>query len=79
MLPISPLKKIQKLDRIQDKDLYRAIDFQGPRPRYLHLSGQSITSDKNYSWMGTKRQYRELCKLYEWDGFSLVSLKDLRF
>jgi len=73
-LPVSPIKKITKLDRISPHNLYRAVDFQGERPRYLHLSGLSITEDKNYSWMGTKKQFNAICALHEWDGFSLVSV-----
>lgn len=73
-LPVSPIKKITKMDRIQQSDLYRAVDFQGERPRYLHLSGLSITEDRNYSWMGTKRQFQNICEEHEWDGFKLVPI-----
>lgn len=71
---ISPIKKITRLDRIQKIDLYRAVDFQEERPRYLHLSGESLTTNKFYSWMGTKPQFRAICKKYEWDGFCLVPI-----
>jgi hypothetical protein len=73
MNQISPIRTLTRLDRIQPSDLYRAGDFQGIRPRWLHLSGQSLTEDVNYSWYGTKRQFREICKRFEWDGLSLVS------
>ena len=73
-LPVSPIKKITRLDRTQQSDLYRAVDFQGKRHQYLHLSGESVTHDRNYSWMGTKRQFETVCKKYEWDGFRLVPI-----
>lgn len=79
MLPVSPLKNRSYLDRVQRKHLYRAVDFQGERPRYLHMSGTSITSDKNYSWMGTRPQFEKLKAVHEWDGFTLVPLKDVDF
>lgn len=71
-LPVSPIKTITRLDRIHPSDLYRAADLQGERPRYLHLSGQFLTEDKNYSWYGTKRQFRKICALYEWDALTLI-------
>lgn len=72
MNPVSPIKKITRLDRIQPEHLYRAVDTQGKRPRYLHLSGESLTTDKNYSWYGTKAQFRKICKQFEWDALDLV-------
>ena len=71
-LPVSPIRKLTKLDRIQAKDLYRAGDFQNLKPRWLHLSGQSLTEDKTYAWRGTARQFRAICEKYEWDGLALV-------
>ena len=71
-LPVSPIRQITRLDRIQPKDLYRAADFQGERPRYLHLSGNFLTLDKDYSWSGTKSQFRQICREKEWDALTLT-------
>ncbi|WHM52942.1 hypothetical protein [Sulfitobacter phage vB_SupP_AX] len=73
MTPISPIKTITKLDRIQPQDLYYAIDTQKHPIRYLHLSGEKLTTDKNYAWYGTKRQFRNLVRIHEWDGLSLIN------
>ena len=73
MQSVTPMKKITRLDRIQPSDLYYAADFQGERPRYLHLTGTKLTTDKNYCWYGTRKQFRKICALYEWDGLQLVS------
>lgn len=54
------------------KDLYRAGDFQNLKPRWLHMSGQHLTSDITYSWIGTLDQFEALCEKYEWDGLGLV-------
>lgn len=78
-LPVSPIKKITRMDRIQSKDLYRAADFQGERPRWLHLSGTKLTEDVNYSWYGTINQFRNICRLHEWDGLEAVCVDKLRF
>lgn len=72
-LPISPIKTITKLDRIQAHDLYYAVDTQKHPMRYLHLSGTKLTEDRNYAWYGTKRQFTVLCKLHEWDALSLIN------
>lgn len=72
-LPISPIKKLSKLDRTQEKDLYRAADFQNQKPRWLHLSGESLTEDVNYSWRGTLSQFRAICKKHEWDGLTPIN------
>lgn len=72
-LPISPIKTVTRLDRIQPGDLYYAADIQQHPLRYLHLSGTSLTTDKNYAWYGTKRQFRNLCRQHGWDALSLVS------
>lgn len=71
-LPVSPLRTMTPMDRIQPQDLYRAVDFNKDRPRYLHISGDFLTSDKNYSWYGTKKQFNKICELHEWDALSLV-------
>jgi hypothetical protein len=71
-LPVSPIRKLTKLDRIQEKDLYRAGDFQNIQPRWLHLSGERLTEDINYSWRGTLGQFKAICEKHEWDGLSLV-------
>lgn len=74
MIAVSPLKTITRLDRIQPSDLYRAVDIQGERPRWLHLSGTKLTEDKNYSWYGTKKQFRKICALHEWDALTLLNI-----
>lgn len=73
MVPVSPIKPITRLDRIHPSDLYRAADLDGERPRWLHLSGTKLTLDKNYSWYGTKKQFRKICTLNEWDALTLVT------
>ena len=73
MNPVSPIKKLTRLDRTRSEDLYRAGDFQGDRPRWLHLSGTKLTDDKNYSWYGTKTQFNQICQKYEWDALSLIN------
>lgn len=73
MLSVTPIKQITKLDRIQPSDLYYAIDIQKTPIRYLHLCGTKLTEDKNYAWYGTKRQFRNLCKEYEWDALFLIN------
>lgn len=78
-LPVSPIRNITKMDQIQENDLYRAMDFQEEKPRYLHMSGNSLTTKQMYSWYGTKRQFRNLCKEKEWDALKLVSITKLRF
>lgn len=78
MISVSPIKKITRLDRIQSCDLYRAVDSSGERPEYLSLCGSDVTSDIFWSWMGTKRQYRNLQKKYGWE-FELVPVDRLRF
>jgi len=59
----------------KNQTLYRAIDNQTIPMRFLHLSGQSLTRDKNYSWMGTEAQFEALCEEFEWDALSLVAAK----
>lgn len=71
-LPVSPLKPITKLDKIQEKDLYYAADTSEFPLRYLHFTGDSLISDTNYAWYGTRRQFEALCQLKEWDALSLV-------
>lgn len=73
MIQVSPIKTITKLDRIQPSDLYYAADTQKHPLRFLHLSGRFLTTDKNYAWYGTKRQFRNLCKVFEWDALSLIN------
>lgn len=70
---VSPIKTITKMDRISPNDLFYAADTQSHPLRYLHLSGLSLTTDKNYAWYGTKRQFRNLCKQHEWDALSLIN------
>lgn len=72
-LPVSPIKKITRLDRIQSHDLYYAIDNQMIPLRYLHLSGTKLITDKNYAWYGTKRQFQNLCQIHEWDALCLIN------
>ncbi|CBW47028.1 hypothetical protein [Roseovarius Plymouth podovirus 1] len=57
----------------KNQTLYRAIDNQTTPLRFLHLSGESLTRDKNYSWIGTEDQFDRLCEIFEWDALSLVS------
>ena len=71
-LPVSPIRKITRLDRTQDQHLYRAADIQQHPLRYLHFSGESLTTDKTYSWIGTRRQFLALCEKHEWDALTLV-------
>ncbi|ANJ20841.1 hypothetical protein RDp07_gp30 [Roseobacter phage RD-1410Ws-07] len=73
MTPVSPLKTITKMDRIQPHDLYYAVDTQVHPLRFLHLSGTKLTTDRNYAWYGTKRQFRNLVKIHEWDGLALIN------
>lgn len=73
MLPVSPIKQITRIDRIQPGDLYYAVDTQIHPLRFLHLSGTKLTTDRNYAWYGTKRQFRNLCKIHEWDALSLIN------
>lgn len=73
MLSVTPIKKITRLDRTRPEDLYYAADTTQHPLRYLHLSGTQLTTDKNYAWYGTKRQFRNICRANEWDGLSLVN------
>ncbi|AHX01007.1 hypothetical protein HL13_gp46 [Dinoroseobacter phage DFL12phi1] len=73
MVPVSPIKPVTRLDRINPQDLYYAIDTQDHPLRYLHLSGTKLTTDRNYAWYGTKRQFRNLCREHEWDALSLIN------
>jgi hypothetical protein len=73
MGPVSPIRAVTRLDRIQPHDLYYAVDTQIIPLRYLHLSGTKLTTDKNYAWYGTKKQFRTLCKIHEWDALSLIN------
>jgi len=73
MLPVSPIKQITRIDLIQPGDLYYAVDTQIIPLRYLHLSGTKLTTDRNYVWYGTKRQFRNLCRIHEWDALSLIN------
>lgn len=73
MIQVSPIKTMTKLDRIQPFDLFYAVDTQQISLRYLHLSGTKLTTDKNYAWYGTKRQFRNLCREHEWDALSLIN------
>lgn len=78
-LPISPIRTMTKLDRIRSEHLYRAVDTQGDRPRYLHLSGHDLTGNIFYSWYGTAKQFKKLCQEFEWDALTLVPADRLRF
>lgn len=73
MISVSPIKPLTRLDRIHPSDLYYAVDIQKHPIRFLHLSGEKLTTDKNYAWYGTKRQFKNLVKLHEWDGLSLTN------
>lgn len=73
MIKVSPIKTINKLDRIQPEHLYYAVDIQKNPLRFLHLSGTKLTHDKNYVWYGTKRQFRNLCRKFDWDDLCLIS------
>jgi len=73
MISNSPLKTITRLDRIRPEDLYYAVDTQLLNTRYLHLGGQKLTTDSNYAWYGTRRQFRNLCKIHEWDALCLIN------
>lgn len=73
MIRISPIKTITRLDRIRPEDLFYAVDRQQIPLRYLHLSGTKLTTDRNYAWYGTKRQFRNLCREYEWDALCLIN------
>lgn len=73
MIQVSPIKTMTKLDRIQPCDLFYAVDTQQIHLRYLHLSGTKLTTDKNYAWYGTKRQFKNLCREYEWDALILIN------
>lgn len=59
----------------KNQTLFRAVDTQTIPGRFLHLSGESLTTDKNYSWIGTPEQFDRLCDKYEWDNLRLVSAK----
>lgn len=71
--PVSLIKKITRLDRIQPYNLYYAVDIQKDYPRYLHLSGTKLTEDQTYAWYGTRRQFRNLIKIHEWDSLALIN------
>ena len=73
MIKVSPMKLVNKIDRIQPEHLYYAVDTQKNPLRYLHLSGVKLTHDKNYVWYGTKRQFRNLCQEFEWDDLHLMN------
>lgn len=73
MIQISPIKTITRLDRIRPEDLFYAVDRQKEALRYLHLSGTKLTTDRNYAWYGTKRQFRNLCREHEWDALCLIN------
>ena len=73
MIKVSPIKVTKKIDRILPEHLYYAVDTQVSPSRYLHLSGVNLTRDKNYAWYGTKRQFRNLCRKFEWDSLNLIN------
>lgn len=73
MITDSPLRTITRLDRIRPEDLYYAVDTQLLTTRFLHLSGEKLTTDSNYAWYGTRRQFRNLCKIHGWDALSLIN------
>ncbi|ANJ20775.1 hypothetical protein HYO99_gp41 [Roseobacter phage RD-1410W1-01] len=79
MLPVSPIRTVTRLDRIQSRDLYKAIDFSGPRPRYLHMNGLALTEDKFWAWTGTLRNFRNICTQNEWDALEAVPVDRLKF
>lgn len=73
MIPVSPIRPVHKIDQISPEHLYYAADTQQHPLRYLHLSGTKLTTDRNYAWYGTKRQFHNLCRQHEWDALSLIS------
>lgn len=54
---------------------YRAADTTDFPIRYLNMSGQDLTTNKNYAWSGTEEQFQNICEKYEWDGLSLIPKK----
>ena len=71
MISTTPQRKPRK------KDLYRAANFDELRPRFLHLSGEGLTTNKTYSWIGSKAQFENLVKTKNLKGLIPVSTKDL--
>lgn len=51
---------------------YRAVDVSGDRIRWLHMNGTELTTDRFWSWLGTEKQFENLCGEHEWDGLSLL-------
>lgn len=54
------------------QELFRAVDTSTIPTRWLHMNGRELTTDRFWSWSGSKTQFDNLCGEFEWDDLKLL-------
>mgnify|MGYP000572006722 CR=1 FL=1 len=54
------------------QELFRAVDISSIPTRWLHMNAKELTTDRFWSWSGSRIQFDNLCGEFEWDDLKLI-------